>query len=164
MLQLRSLFMHCYFLLLQDAPHSIVYCTAASITACRYYWCTALLLYSIPHPYWLHLSCRCCCMHNTPAVQLAALLLYCGTASHTVQCTALLIQSPLMQVLLCVLHSCCTAAPRYNVHHGTKVCATRAHSQLPLFVLFVVVTLGPLRGPANPMRAQGPKPCPSNET
>jgi hypothetical protein len=26
------------------------------------------------------------------------------------------------------------------------------------------VTLRPLRGPANTMRAQGPKPCPSNET
>jgi hypothetical protein len=29
---------------------------------------------------------------------------------------------------------------------------------------FVVVTLRPLRGPANTMRAQGPKPCPSNAT
>jgi hypothetical protein len=32
------------------------------------------------------------------------------------------------------------------------------------FVRSWFVTLRPLRGPANTMRAQGPKPCPSNET
>jgi hypothetical protein len=41
----------------------------------------------------------------------------------------------------------------------------RQYSRAPRqFVRSVFVTLGPLRGPANPMRAQGPKPCPSNET
>jgi hypothetical protein len=44
----------------------------------------------------------------------------------------------------------------------------KLHLRLPALLNGAVrswfVTLRPLRGPANTMRAQGPKPCPSNET
>ena len=43
----------------------------------------------------------------------------------------------------------------------SRPCDSRRHQPVSQSVF---VTLRPLRGPANPTRAQGPKPCPSNAT
>jgi hypothetical protein len=88
-----------------------VYCTPAA--------CTALLLYGVLHCCCHRRFCRCCCVYCTPAGRCTSLLpspllqvllhllhscpnllMYCGT---TGQCTALLLLSPPLQVLLCVL-------------------------------------------------------------